>query len=314
VPELPDIELYLHCLRPRVLGHALQRVKVISPFLVRTVDPPIFDLEGRVVEDLRRLGKRIVFAFADDLFMIVHLMIAGRLRWEEAPLIKAEAPSPRPSPAPGKGRGRQSRINHARFDFDRGTLLVTEAGTKKRASIHIVRGEAALRLHDPGGIDVLTAPLRAFASALRGDNHTLKRALTDPHTFSGIGNAYSDEILHRAQLSPIKLTQKLSDDEVARLHAATRSTLHEWTARLQEQFADRFPGPGDVTAFRPDFAAHGKFGQPCPRCSTPIQRIIYADNETNYCPRCQTGGKLLADRSLSRLLKDDWPKSVDALE
>ena len=301
MPELPDILIYVEALRARVLNQPLERVRIVSPFLLRTVEPPLAALEGRPVTDVRRLGKRIVFGFGragadDDLFLVLHLMIAGRLRWL-APEAKL----------PGK-------IALARFDFPAGTLALTEAGTKKRAALHAVRGEAALAAHDPGGLEVLDADAAAFAAALRRENHTLKRALTDPRLFSGIGNAYSDEILHSAGLSPIALTGKLTDAEIERLHAATQRTLQHWIDTLRRQFADRFPGPGEVTAFRPDFAVHGRYGQPCPACGGPVQRIRYAENETNYCPGCQTGGRLLADRSLSRLLKDDWPRTVEELE
>lgn len=296
MPELPDIEAYLAALRPRLVGQTIQRVRIRSPFLVRTFDPPVERVAGRKVAGLQRLGKRIVFELEGDLFLVLHLMIAGRLRWSDKP------------------GGAVSGIAQAGFDLANGTLLLTEAGTKKRASLHVVAGEAGLRQHDPGGLDPLSVALYGFTAAIRGGNRTLKRALTDPHTFSGIGNAYSDEILHAAQLSPIMLTGKLDDHQVARLHDATRTTLRTWTDRLLMEFADRFPGPGDITAFRPDFAVHGKFGQPCPICGAAVQRIRYADNETNYCPRCQTGGRILADRSLSRLLKDDWPRSIDELE
>ena len=307
MPELPDIEDYLRALRARVLGARLEKVRVTGFSLLKTYDPPLSVIEGEVVTGLRRVGKRIVFVFDDvagedePVFAVLHLMIAGRLRWRE-PGAKV----------PGK-------VGLAAFDFagddgDRppGTLVLTEAGTKKRASLHLVRGEAALAEHDRGGIEPLEADLAAFTAAITRENRTLKRGLTDPRIFSGIGNAFSDEILHRAQLSPVKRTQQLTDEELARLHAATQQVLTEWVARLAEQTGDGFPER--VTAFRPDFATHGRYGEPCPVCGTAIQRIRYADNETNYCPRCQTGGKLLADRSLSRLLKDDWPRTVDELE
>jgi formamidopyrimidine-DNA glycosylase len=297
MPELPDVELYLAALRPRVVGKVLNRVRLASPFVLRTFDPPVDALEGRPVERLGRLGKRIVFAFDEELYLVVHLMIAGRFRWDDKVGAKP----------PGK-------IGLAALEFDHGTLLLVESSPKKRASIHVVRGAAELAQHDPGGIDVLSCTVDEFAVKLRAGNHTLKRALTDPRLFDGIGNAYSDEILHAAKLSPVRLTSKLTDEEVARLHDATRATLTTWIDRLRERFADRFPGPGDVTAFRPEFAVHGKFDQPCPVCGTAVQRIRYAENETNYCPRCQTDGKLLADRSLSRLLKKDWPKSIDEWE
>src|SRR5262245_22168569 len=293
MPELPDVVLYLECLQPRVVGQPLQKVRLISPFLLRSVDPPLPKAEGKLVRGLRRLGKRIVLALDDELFLILHLMIAGRLRWK--------APGAKP---PG-------RIGLAAFDFPTGTLLLTEAGTKRRASLHLVQGEEQLAKHQPGGLEVLDADLAAFRAALRRENHTLKRSLTDPRLFSGIGNAYSDEILHRARLSPLTWTRRLSDAEVARLFEATRTTLNEWVARLREEAGDGFPEK--VTAFREGMAVHGRFGQPCPACGTAVQRIVYAENETNYCPRCQTDGKVLADRSLSRLLKDDWPRSVEEL-
>jgi formamidopyrimidine-DNA glycosylase len=294
VPELPDIELYLSALRPRILGRAVERTRVASPFFVRTFDPPLGALDGRVILSLARLGKRIVFGFDGDLFAVVHLMIAGRLRWRD------------PGAAiPGK-------VGLAAFDFAHATLLFTEAGTRKQASLHVVSGAAAVEAMDPGGADVLTMTADAFAGALRAENHTLKRVLTDPHVFSGIGNAYSDEILHAAKLSPVKLTHALDDDEIARLLAATRDVLGAWTARLQEETGQAFPEK--VTAFRPEMAVHGKFGKPCPRCGAPVQRIVYATNESNYCAACQTGGRLLADRALSRLLREDWPKTLDALE
>ena len=294
MPELPDIELYLSALRPRILGRAVERTRVASPFFVRTFDPPLAALDGRVILSLARLGKRIVFGFDGDLFAVVHLMIAGRLRWRE------------PGAAiPGK-------VGLAAFDFAHATLLFTEAGTRKQASLHVVSGAAAVEAMDPGGADVFTMTADAFAGALRAENHTLKRVLTDPHLFSGIGNAYSDEILHAAKLSPVKLTHALDDDEIARLLGATREVLGSWTARLQEEAGEAFPEK--VTAFRPEMAVHGKFGKPCPRCGAPVQRIVYATNESNYCAACQTGGRLLADRALSRLLRDDWPKTLDALE
>jgi len=294
VPELPDIELYLSALRPRLLGHAVQRTRVASPFFVRTFDPPLTALDTRVVMSLARLGKRLVFAFDDDLFVVVHLMIAGRLRWREP-----GAPVP-------------ARLGLAAFAFNHGTLLFTEAGSRKQASLHLVRGAAAVAAMDPGGADVFTMSLAGFSAALTAENHTLKRSLTDPHVFSGIGNAYSDEILHAARLSPIKLTQSLTGEELTRLFEATRDVLAAWTARLQEETGSAFPEK--VTAFRPEMAVHGKYGKPCPRCGAPVQRIVYARNESNYCAACQTGGRLLADRALSRLLRDDWPKTLDALE
>ncbi|MFI5365293.1 MAG: Fpg/Nei family DNA glycosylase [Candidatus Binatia bacterium] len=296
MPELPDVTIYIDALRPRVVEQPLQRVRLASPFLVRSVDPPISAAEGCVVRDLRRLGKRIVVCLSDDLFLVFHLMIAGRFRWER-----------RGAKPPGK-------VGLAAFDFPTGTLLMTEASPKKRASLHLVRGAAALAAHDPHGLEVLDAEFPAFRAALLRENHTLKRALTDPRLFSGIGNAYSDEILHAARLSPVKLTSKLTDDEIARLFDATRTTLQHWIGVLRRQFADRFPGAGDVTAFRDDFAVHGRYRKPCPVCGRAVQRIRYAENETNYCPTCQTDGRLLADRSLSRLLKDDWPRCLDELE
>ena len=296
MPELPDVTIYLEALQPRVVGQPLERVRLASPFILRSVEPPIGELIGRRVEDLRRLGKRIVFCFADELYMVIHLMIAGRLRWER------------------RGAKPPGRIGLAAFDFPAGTLLLTEASKKKRAALYVVRGAAGLAAHQPGGLEVLAAGLDEFRAALQRENHTLKRALTDPHLFSGIGNAYSDEILHAARLSPVQLTSKLADAEIDRLYRATQATLQSWTDTLRGEFGDRFPGAGDITAFRPGFAVHGRFGKPCPVCGGPVQRIRYADNETNYCPACQTGGKLLADRSLSRLLKADWPKTLEELE
>jgi formamidopyrimidine-DNA glycosylase len=294
VPELPDIELYLSALRPRVLDRVVERVRVTSPFFVRTFDPPIAALEGRRVQALSRLGKRLVWAFDDDLFVVVHLMIAGRLRWRE------------------KGAAIPAKVGLAAFDFAEATLLFTEAGTRKQASLHVVRGDAAVAAMDPGGAEVFGMTRETFAAALRRGNHTLKRSLTDPHLFSGIGNAYSDEILHAAQLSPVKLTQALSEEEMARLFEATQAVLRYWLAALQEAAGDAFPEK--VTAFRPGMAVHGRYGKPCPRCGAPIQRIVYARNESNYCAACQTGGRLLADRALSRLLRDDWPKTLEDLE
>ncbi|HEY0943616.1 MAG TPA: DNA-formamidopyrimidine glycosylase family protein [Opitutaceae bacterium] len=294
MPELPDITVYLESLERRVSGQVLERVRVTSPFLLRTAMPPLSTVHGKKVVALRRLGKRIALGLEGDLWLVLHLMIAGRLHWRE--------PGAKPA----------GRIGLAAFDFSNGTLVLTEAGTKKRASLHLLQGEAALAAHDPGGIDVLAGTTDAFAAALTRDNHTLKRALTDPRLFSGIGNAYSDEILHAAKLSPVKLTQKLTREEIARLHAAARDTLLRWTGLLRRETGADFPE--NVTAFRPEMAVHGKFGQPCPVCGARVQRIRYADNETNYCPGCQTGGKLLADRSLSRLLKSDWPATPEALE
>jgi formamidopyrimidine-DNA glycosylase len=294
MPELPDIQVYLEALNPRVQGRTLSRVRIVGPFLLRTVDPPIEAVEGKKVASLRRVGKRIVFGFEGDLFLVLHLMIAGRLHWGEA------------------GAKPKAKIGLASFDFDTGTLLLTEAGTKKRASLHVLRGEAALRSLDPGGLEVLDATPEQFRDALTRESHTLKRALTDPRLFSGIGNAYSDEILHRAKLSPLANSRKLSDEEAARLHRATRDLLRESIERLRKESGGDFPE--GVTAFRAWHAVHGRFKKPCPVCGAPVQRIRYAENETNYCPRCQTGGKVLADRSLSRLLKDDWPRTLDELE
>ena len=296
MPELPDVTIYLDALRPRVVGQPIEAIRLTSPFILRSVDPPIAAVIGQRVEDVRRLGKRIVLCCSDDLYVVLHLMIAGRLRWER-----------RGAKPPGK-------IGLAAFDFPTGTLLLTEASPKKRAALYVVRGAAALAAHDPGGLEPLDASVEAFRAALRRENHTLKRALTDPHLISGIGNAYSDEILHAARLSPVQLTSKLVDAEVVRLYQATQGTLRRWIDTLHAEFGERFPGAGDITAFREGFAVHGRFGQPCPVCGGPVQRIRYADNETNYCPTCQTGGRLLADRSLSRLLKDDWPKTLEEME
>ena len=293
VPELPDVAVYIEALEARVLSHTLEKLRLASPFVLRTVEPAPTDVAGKRVVALRRLGKRIVFALEDDLFIVLHLMVAGRLKWL-APGAKV----------PGK-------IGLAAFDFDNGTLVLTEAGPKRRASLHIVRGEEALRAHDRGGIEPLEMTEHDFRAALTRERHTLKRTLTDPQVFSGIGNAYSDEILHRARLSPVQMTTNLSDDELSRLYAATREVLVEWIDRLRRETGSGFPEK--VTAFRPEMAVHGRFNQPCPVCATPVQRIVYADNETNYCARCQTGGRLLADRALSRLLKGDWPKSIDEL-
>jgi formamidopyrimidine-DNA glycosylase len=294
MPELPDIVVYIEALERRLLGRRLANVRVVHPFLLRTVDPPVAVAEGKSVRSLRRIGKRIAIGLEGELWLVLHLMIAGRLHWRD-PGVKL-----------------RKRYDIAAFDFDEGSLVLSEAGTKKRASLHVVRGEAALAEHDRGGVEVHEATLDAFRRALTTRNHTLKRALTDPRLFSGIGNAYSDEILHRAQLSPIALTQKLSPDEIKRLHEATRATLSDWIDTLRRQTGDGFPKK--VTAFHPDMAVHGRYGEPCPVCGAPVQRIRYADNETNYCARCQTGGKVLADRVLSRLLKNDWPRSIDELE
>jgi formamidopyrimidine-DNA glycosylase len=294
VPELPDVELYLHALRPRIVGQRLNRVRVASPFLLRTVDPPLQAAEGRVVRDVSRLGKRVVWHLDDDVFVVIHLMIAGRFRWK-----------PPGAPIPGK-------VGLAAFEFENGTLLFTEAGAKRRASMHLARGRAGLAALDPGGIDVLTSSVEAFGAALTRENHTLKRALTDPRLLSGIGNAYSDEILHAARLSPMQLTNRLDREAIARLHATAIAVLTRWRDALIAETGDAFPEK--VTAFREGMAAHGRFGKPCPVCGTPIQRIRYAANEANYCPTCQTGGKLLADRSLSRLLREDWPRSLEEMK
>jgi formamidopyrimidine-DNA glycosylase len=293
MPELPDILLYLRALETRVIGQPVEEVRLLSPFILRSVEPPLADIVGKRVTGLRRMGKRIVFALDDDLFLVVHLMIAGRLRW-----LGARAKMP-------------GRIALAAFTFPTGTLVLTEAGTKRRASLHLVRGEEALAPFARGGLEPLDATPEKFAERLRSENHTLKRALTDPRLFSGIGNAYSDEILHKARLSPLKLTRKLTDEEVTRLHDATIATLEHWIATLQSETGDGFPEK--VTAFREGMAVHGRFREPCPVCGAPVQRIRYADNETNYCARCQTEGRLLADRALSRLLKEDWPRSLDEL-
>src|SRR3954451_24743358 len=291
MPELPDVTVYVEALERRVCGKRLDRVKLMNPFILRTAVPPIGEAEGRRVGEVRRVGKRIVFVLEGPLYLVLHLMIAGRLRWLQA----KEKP-------PG-------RITLALLEFENGTLVFTEAGTKRRASLHLL---ASLEGVDPGGAEVFAIEAAEFGSRLRRQNHTLKRALTDPRLFSGIGNAYSDEILHRAKLSPALLTQKISQEDAARLHAATRAVLTDWTDRLRAEAREKFPEK--VTAFRAEFAVHGKYKQPCPVCGTAVQRIAYADNETNYCPRCQTGGKLLSDRSLARLLHDDWPKTIEELE
>lgn len=294
MPELPDITVYVEALERRILGQRLERISLKSPFLLRTVEPPIAAAAGRTLAGVRRMGKRIVLDLGAELFLVIHLMIAGRLRW----LARG-----------AKGPG---RISLAGFDFPDGTLVLTEAGSKRRASLHLVQGHAALAALDRGGLEVLDADLTRFTARLRAENHTLKRALTDPTLFSGIGNAYSDEVLHAARLSPLALTARLTEAEGARLFAATRETLRAWTARLREEAGDAFPEK--VTAFREGMAVHGRYGKPCPVCAAPVQRIRYAENETNYCARCQTGGRLLADRALSRLLKSDWPRSIDDLE
>jgi formamidopyrimidine-DNA glycosylase len=293
MPELPDVCVYLEALQRRIVGRALARIRLASPFVLRSFDPPLDAAFGRVVSGVRRIGKRIVLELGDELFIVMHLMIAGRLHWK---------------PPGQKGMG---KIVLAAFEFSHGTLFFTEAGSRKRASLTVVRGEPALRALDPGGIDPIAAGYEEFAAALARESHTLKRSLTDPRLFSGIGNAYSDEILHAARLSPLKLTRSLTEEEARRLHAATRTTLASWTDILRAETGEGFPEK--VTAFRKGMAVHGRYGKPCPVCGSPVQRIVYAENECNYCARCQTGGKLLADRSLSRLLKDDWPKSIDDL-
>jgi formamidopyrimidine-DNA glycosylase len=294
MPEYPDIIVYMERLRPRIEGQILDRLRLASPFLLRTVEPPIAKAEGKRVLGLRRLGKRIILCLEMDLFLVLHLMIAGRLHWKEPG-----------SKLPG-------RIGLAAFDFSTGTLTLTEAGTKKRASLHLVRGEGGLASLNPGGLEVLEADLETFQQELVKENHTLKRALTDPRLFSGIGNAYSDEIFHQARLSPLALTQRLNEEEVTRLFEAIKKTLLDWADRIRQEAGEGFPEK--VTAFRPGMAVHGRHGLPCPICGTAIQRIVYAENETNYCPRCQTNGKLLADRSLSRLLKNDWPGTIEEWE
>jgi len=286
MPELPDVTVYLESLERLIRGARLQKIQLFNPFLLRTAVPPIGDAMGKKVVSLSRLGKRIVFGLEGELFLVLHLMIAGRLHW------------------PGK----KTRNTLALFEFDSGTLSLTEAGSKRRASLHLVQGEAALRAMDPGGVEIFETDLGEFTSRLKGENHTLKRALTDPRLFSGIGNAYSDEILHRAKLSPIALTKDLSPEETERLYAATRAVLKEWIERLRTEGF-----PEKVTAFREEMAVHGRYGKPCPVCGAPVQRIVYAENETNYCARCQTGGRILADRALSRLLKKSWPRSIDEL-
>ncbi len=294
MPELPDIMLYLEQLAPRILDQTLERVVVRNPFVLRSFDPPISEAAGKRVLGLRRMGKRIVFVLEGELFLVFHLMIAGRFRWR--------APGTKPS----------GKLGLAALEFPSGVLLLTEAGTKRRASIHLVSGADSLAQFDRGGLEVLESDLASFSDRLISENHTLKRALTDPRLFSGIGNAYSDEILHRARLSPMTLTRRLKEEEIARLYDATRFTLEDWIERLRRDAGDRFPEK--VTAFREDMAVHGRYKLPCPDCGTPVQRIRYADNETNYCARCQTGGRLLADRAMSRLLKEDWPRSIDEVE
>jgi formamidopyrimidine-DNA glycosylase len=294
MPELPDVVVYLEALERLTRGQQLERVRVISPSLLRTYDPPISAVEGRTVEGLRRIGKRIVFEMGDELFVLIHLMVAGRFAWS------------------AHGASIPRKVGLAALDFEHGTLLVREAATRKRAGLWIVRGEEALAGHDRGGVEALEITREEFAQALQKENRTMKRALTDPRILSGIGNAYSDEILHRAHLSPVKRTGQLTEEELARLYEAVQSSLIEWTDRLRDEVGDGFPKK--VTAFRPDMAVHGKYGEPCPVCGSKVQRIVYASNETDYCATCQTNGKLLADRSLSRLLKDDWPKTIEDLE
>ena len=291
MPELPDVVVYVEALARRTVGQPLLGVRLANPFVLRSVTPPIESVQGKVVVEVRRIGKRVAIGLEGELFLVIHLMIAGRLRWREAG-----------AKLPGK-------LAHAAFDFPSGTLLLTEAGTKKRASLRLVEGESALQEIDPGGLEVLGSSLEEFHRALTHENHTLKRTLTDPRTFSGIGNSYSDEILHRAKLSPVKQTKHLSTEEIARLHAACHTVLTEWSARLRDEVGDGFPET--VTAFRPEMAVHGKYRQPCPVCGAPVQRIVYAENEVNYCPGCQTEGRILADRALSRLLKNDWPRNLD---
>jgi formamidopyrimidine-DNA glycosylase len=294
MPELPDVLLYLHALEPRVVGRRVTGIRLANPFLLRSIDPPLSAAQSATVTALRRLGKRIVLELDNGIFLVIHLMIAGRFRWK-APAAKI----------PGK-------VGLLAIDFEHGTLILTEAGTRRQASLHVVRGAEQLAYHDPGGVDVLNTDADTFERVLRQENHTLKRALTDPHLFSGIGNAYSDEILHAARLSPFKQTASLTDEEVRRLRDATRVTLTQWIARLQEQAGGEFPEK--VTAFHEEMAVHGRYGLPCPDCGSPVQRVVYASNEANYCASCQTGGRLLADRSLSRLLREDWPRTLDELE
>ena len=294
MPELPDLTLYIESLKARIVGQQLEKIRLVSPFLLRSVEPPPQETHGKTVTAIRRIGKRLVFALESDYFLVLHLMIAGRLQWK-----------PRGAKIAGK-------IALAAFDFSKGTLTLTEAGTKKRAALHVVKGETALKALDRDGLEIMDSTLEQFRSALLRENHTLKRSLTDPRLFSAIGNAYSDEILHRAKLSPLRQTKQLKDDEILRLHEATRIVLAEWIKRFHKQVGETFPAK--VTAFHPEMAVHGKFNQPCPVCGTKVQRIVYAENECNYCPRCQTDGKVLADRSLSRLLKDDWPRTIEELE
>jgi formamidopyrimidine-DNA glycosylase len=294
MPELPDILLYLHALRPRVVGRRVQRVRLASPFLLRSIDPPLSAFEGRTIVGVHRLGKRVVMEADGELFLVFHLMIAGRFRWKE------------------KGAKIPGKVGLLAIDFEHGTLLLTEAGTKRQASLYAVRSRESLAEHNPGGLEVLEANLDTFSEALTRENHTVKRALTDPHIFSGIGNAYSDEILHAARMSPFKQTQSLSADEIRHVYEATCVTLRRWIDALQAETGEEFPDK--VTAFREQMAVHGRYGKPCPDCGSPVQRVVYAANEANYCATCQTGGRLLADRSLSRLMKDDWPRTLDELE
>jgi formamidopyrimidine-DNA glycosylase len=294
LPELPDILLYLHALRPRIVGRRVQGVRLASPFLLRSIDPPLSAIEGRAIVGLHRLGKRVVIEAEGEVFLVFHLMIAGRFRWKPP------------------GTGIPAKVGLLALDFEHGTLVLTEAGSKRQASLYVVGGRDALAQHNPGGLEVLDADFASFAETLTRENHTLKRALTDPGLFSGIGNAYSDEILHAARLSPFKQTHTLTDDEIRRLYDATRLTLQAWIERLRVEAGDEFPEK--VTAFRKGMAVHGRYGQPCPDCGSPVQRVVYAANEANYCATCQTGGRLLADRSLSRLLKDDWPRTLEELE
>jgi formamidopyrimidine-DNA glycosylase len=304
MPEFPDITVYIEALERRIAGKILVALRIGSPFVLRTVEPRAAEIAGKRVVGLRRVGKRIVIELEESLFIVIHLMIAGRLKWQPNGAAPGRATVPPPRLA--------GKAALAALDFENGTLVMTEAGSRRRASIHLLRGEAAVRAIDPGGLEVLDSSLDDFRAALTRERHTVKRTLTDPHVFSGIGNAYSDEILHRARLSPVQMTTNLGPAEIERLWRITIDTLRDWTDRLRRETGEGFPAK--VTAFRPDMAVHGKFGEPCPDCGTPVQRIVYADNETNYCARCQTGGKLLADRALSRLLKGDWPKSIDDIE
>ena len=295
MPELPDLTVYIEALERRVIGEAIGAIRLASPFVLRSVEPRVADVTGRRVRAIERLGKRIVLVLDDDLFAVIHLMVSGRFQWKAEPGVKV----------PGK-------IGLLAIDFPRGTLLLTEASSKKRASLHLARGRAALDAFSRGGLEPILSTIAAFAEVLRRERHTLKRALTDPRLFAGIGNAYSDEILHRAKMSPVTRTDRLDDSAIAKLHAATLAVLDEWTVRLRDETGDGFPAK--VTAFRAEMAVHGKYGQACPACGTKVQRIVYAENESNYCPRCQTDGKLLADRSLSRLLKENWPRTIEELE